>query len=365
MGPRAVDGVVFNGRFLTQRTSGVQRYARELLSASAWSWTGSATLAVPQRVDPKDAGAHGLGALRLEPVGRLSGHGWEQIELRASLRDRLLVNLCNTAPVYRENQLVVIHDAAVYRFPEAYGARFRLVYRAMLPDIARRSRKLLTISEFSASELMRYLGIGARSIDIVTNAGDHILRIPADDGILAAHGLETGRYLFAVGNANPTKNHALLHHLEPLLKERGLPLVLAGGELPAIFGQQDSAASPWFKRVGFVSDNALRALYEHAMGFVFPSLYEGCGVPPLEAMHCGCPVIAAQAAAIPETCGTAALYFDPRDGGSLVAACRRLIESAALGAELRAAGHERARQFSWKASSQRLAALIREAAGAG
>jgi glycosyltransferase involved in cell wall biosynthesis len=337
------------------------------LSAEAWAWEGGGRLplAVPRMVEPKDAGAHGLGAFALTPVGRLSGHGWEQIELRAQLKDRFLVNLCNTAPVHRETQLVVIHDAAVFRFPRAYSAQFRLVYRAMLPDIAQKSRRLLTISEFSASELMTYLGVSARAIDILPNAGDHILRVTPDAAILETHGLEAGRYLFAVGNANPTKNHALLQHIEPLLKEHALPLVLAGGALPAIFGRGTDVVSPWFKRVGFVSDNALRALYEHAKGFIFPSLYEGCGVPPLEAMHCGCPVIAARAAAIPETCGEAALYFDPTDAASLIAACRRLIESPSLGAELRAAGHERTRRFSWKASSQRLAAIITEAVAAG
>jgi glycosyltransferase involved in cell wall biosynthesis len=362
--PTAGRGIVVNGRFLTQRTSGVQRYARELLNALAALPRNAARpveatrLAVPSSVKRQASDPAWLSAYELHAVGRLSGHAWEQLELAGRLGDRLLVNLCNTAPLSRENQLVVIHDVAVWRHPEAFSRRFRLLYRILLPQIARKSRKLLTISAFSARELMSCLNVPGRSIEILPNAGDHILRATPEPSILQEHNLEAHRYVLAVGNANPMKNYAFLRCLEPLLSETRLPLVLAGGALPSVFAPDAAAAGPWIRRVGYVSDDALRALYENAMGFIFPSLYEGAGVPPLEAMHCGCPVLAAHSAAIPETCGEAAAYFDPRDPQSLINLCRRFIASPALRAELSAAGLAHTRRFSWSQSAQILQQII-------
>jgi len=272
---------------------------------------------------------------------------------------QFLVNLCNTAPLNRSNQLVVIHDTAVWRYPDAFSAAFRALYRVLQPSIARKSRMVATVSSFSAGELIHCFGLSPRTIEVIPNSGDHILRIRPEPSILAAHGLEAGRYLLAVGSANPTKNHAFLRHLEPLLAENHLPLVIAGARIPEVFAQSEAAASPWLRHVGYVSDGALRALYESAMGFIFPSLYEGFGVPPLEAMHCGCPVLAAKAAALPDTCADAALYFDPWDPGSLIKACRRFIGSAQLRGELQLRGRFRARQFDWTDSSMRLAALLK------
>lgn len=352
---------VINGRFLTQRMSGVQRYARELLFAlhEDNSAPGNDFVAVPRR--GADTNVPFASRFPVRTLGQLSGHVWEQLELAPAYGDRLLVNLCNTAPAFRENQLTIIHDVAVWRFPDAFSARFRLVYRALMPQIARHSRQLLTISTFSAAEIMDCLGVSARRIELVPNAGDHILRVRPDLTVLSQHGLEPGRYLLAVGNANPMKNYAFLQCLGPLLTEHQLPLVLAGGQLPNVFAAETGAGQPWLKRVGYVSDEALRALYDNAMGFIFPSLYEGCGVPPLEAMHCGCPVLAAKAAAVPETCGAAAAYFDPRDAHSLVELCRRFLDSQAMRQELQQAGFARTQQFTWRSSANKLARAMSQA----
>jgi len=347
-------GLIINGRFLTQRPSGVQRYARELLQA--WG-SGAGKSSKMNVMSPKAAlfDASPLpGPFKVQQAGRLSGHAWEQIELRTQCADAGLINLCNTAPIEHENQLVVIHDAAVWRQPEAYGWRFRTLYRRLLPAIARRSRRLATVSEFSARELRDVMGVGHRKIDIIPNGGDHILRHPSDPAVLETYGLERGRYLFAIGNSNSQKNLPFLKHLGSLLAEHKLQLVVAGGQLAHVFAAHERIEQPNVRHLGYVTDASLRALYEGAMALVFPSLYEGFGIPPLEAMFCGCPVLASNVASIPEVCGGAAAYFDPVDPDSLIKSTKRVLESAAWRDELRLAGLERARGYTWAKAADAL-----------
>ena len=117
-------------------------------------------------------------------------------------------------------------------------------------------------------------------------------------------------------------------------------------------------------QVGYVSDGELRALYENAVCFVFPSLYEGFGLPPLEAMHCGCPVIVSRCASLPEICGDAALYCDPNDPADLAAQIRVLAQSPSLRTELREAGLARVQRFTWKQSANCLSELMQQHFGA-
>ncbi|RZI80003.1 MAG: glycosyltransferase family 1 protein, partial [Rubrivivax sp.] len=182
--------------------------------------------------------------------------------------------------------------------------------------------------------------------------------------VLSRHELHGRPFFLAVASANPTKNLSLLReaHEQWARKagpDRAAPLVLVGGSNSRVF-RTDAPPSTDTVCIttGTISDGELKSLYQHALALVFPSVYEGFGIPPLEAMHCGCPVIAARAASLPEVCGSAAHYIDPNQPSSLVDALARLAGDAAYREQLSMAGRARAGHFSWRRSAQRLMNLV-------
>jgi glycosyltransferase involved in cell wall biosynthesis len=351
--------VLVNGRFLTRPATGVDRFALELLGALARRRElRGARLAVPRA----HAGLTGAAGLPVEATpGRigLDGHAWEQLQLPAQAGDDWLVNLCNTAPLAHRRQLVVVHDAAAVANPHNYSLAFRSWYRLMLGAVMRRAACVATVSAFSADELTRHFGRRPQGIEVIPEGGEHILRQPADRSVLERLGLgatDGPRYVLAVGSQSPNKNFAAVLQAMDRLDDPNVLLVAAGGGDARIYAPS-ALAHPRLRRTGYVSDAQLRALYEGAACFVFPSFYEGFGLPPLEAMCCGCPVIVSERASLPEVCGPAALYCDPADPATLAAALRRLLASPALADELRAAGHARAAQLTWDRAASTFTAL--------
>jgi glycosyltransferase involved in cell wall biosynthesis len=193
--------------------------------------------------------------------------------------------------------------------------------------------------------------------------GEHILREPADPGALSRHGLTAGQYALAVGTRAAHKNLDTLGDAAALLAARGLTLAAVGAVNPVVFRPAAADVKGAGAIVlGRVSDAELRALYEGALCLIFPSRYEGFGLPPLEAMACGCPVVTSRAGALPEVCGDAALYFDAADPRSLTEALQRLLDEAGLAAEMRQRGLARADEFSWRRAAEVLLRTIEPAA---
>ncbi len=345
--------IAINGRFLTQGTTGVQRFAREVTSAidrlaATGEWPQARVLHPPL---PAPASYEHLTA---QACGRRSGQLWEQLELPRAARRTFLLNLGNTAPLlHGPHQAVVIHDAGVFDTPESYSAAFRLWYRLMQKRLARAGALLLTVSEFSRGRIAEHLGIERARIAVLPEGGEHMLRAPADQAVLTRHGLQPGRFALAVGNPVAHKNLATLGAAAAVLAQQGMVLAAAGSADPGVYS---SAGAPpdSVRSLGRVTDAELRALYESALCLVFPSRYEGFGLPPLEAMTCLCPVIAARAGAVPEVCGRAALWFEPGDAAGLAAALARLLQEPGLAAELRETGRARAARFTWDAAARAL-----------
>jgi glycosyltransferase involved in cell wall biosynthesis len=342
--------LAINARFLTQKLSGVQRFSREVVTALAATGTPMRLLA------PRDAPASFAG-LPVEHVGRRSGQPWEQFDLPRAAGACHLLNLGNTAPLrLGARQTVVIHDAGVFDTPESYSFAFRAWYRALHWALPRRGTRILTVSEFSRDRLALHLGLPPQVIGVLPEGGEHALREPAEPGILARHGLAPRGYALAVGTRASHKNLGQLREAVALLASRGLKLAVAGAADAAVFrnaADVDSALA-----LGRVSDGELRALYENALCLIFPSRYEGFGLPPLEAMWCGCPVLAASAGAVPEVCGDAALWFDAAGPRSPAAALARLLADPLLAEHLRAAGRRRAATYSWSAAAEALLATL-------
>ena len=379
--------IAINGKFLGANLNGVHRtaayYSRELMRRAAdhAQNEGQVRLLTPP-------GAHGnpdFPGLVGQPVGGRfgvsfgGGQGWEMLTLPSAARGSLLVNFCNLAPLLHGNSVVMIHDAQTFLYPQDFTGKQAIFYRLLLPLIARRARRILTVSEFSRGSLAAH-GIGTpEKISVVHNGTDHILDNPADPAILAQHGLAAGKFVLTMGSSKYYKNMRVVFDAMRAPLPSGHTLVVAGGP-----GAQAYRAAGWEPPAGtiftgFVSDGELRALYESAAVFVFPSLTEGFGLPPVEAMHCGSPVVSARAGAMPEVLGpevqgsevqgsevrgpkapgAAALLVQADQPGEYRQAIMALLADAELHAKMREAGRVRASQLSWKAAGDRLWSLIR------
>jgi glycosyltransferase involved in cell wall biosynthesis len=357
--------VALNGRFLSQRVTGVQRHARELVRAidGLLQRPPSAGPALELSLLVPSNGELDLELRRIEirRVGRLGGQLWEQLELPFHSRGSLLLNLANTAPTFGPEQIVVIQDASVFTVPEAYSAAFGGWYRLMLPRWASRARLVLTNSEFSRADLVRWLRIPSEKIRVIGCGHEHILRISSEPGVLTRHRLGARPYVLAVSSLSRHKNLEAVAAAIQLLGPAACDFALAGPTNPRVFGHRPEAGPASVVQLGYVSDGELRALYEQAACLVYPSRYEGFGIPPLEAMACGCPVIASRAASLPEVCGDAVLYVDPEDPRQLAAAIRRVLCEEGLADELRRRGRERATRWTWARSAIGTLAAVREA----
>ncbi len=333
--------LVVNARFLTQNIVGVQRYALEV-SKRLKGLRPDTRFLTPKGVLHDDL-ADMLGA---EVVGRLSGHAWEQLELPLLVRGARLLSLCNTGPILYPRQVVTLHDASPFAVPEAYSGTFRSWYWVVFRGLKTTARGLTTVSHFSQRELARICGIRPERLEVIYNGREHILATPADPDILDRHNLREKPFLLAVGSSSPHKNFGRLVRALEQLGQTPFEVVIAGGSNPKVHAAT-GALPESVQHVGYVSDGELRALYEHATGFVHPAYYEGFGIPPLEAMTLGCPVVCSDAASLPEVCGDAALYFDPFDENDISAKIQRLMQDKPLQDRLRTLGSAQAERFSW------------------
>jgi len=347
-----------NGKFYAGGTNGVHRVADRLLrELDALAVTGAAPagwdmrLLLPARAN----WAPRFGAI--VPVPQAHGHSqwWEQAVLPFAARGGVLANFANLAPRLHRNKLTMVHDAQFRLSPESYPAKLRWGYRLLVPLGARSSRTVLTVSDYARDSLATFGIAPAAATQVLHNGADHILETPADPGVLAAHGLVPGGYALLFGSSARYKNLAVVFAAFAQAPP-GLRLAVIGTSRAALL-RAGLAPPPETVFVGTVDDAALRALYEGAHVLLYPSRTEGFGLPPVEAMLCGCPVIAAPAGAIPEVCRDAVRYAgmdDPADWARAVEALRvPEVRAAKI-----AAGRARAGAFTWRAAGVRLAAVL-------
>lgn len=354
--------IVINGRFLSQPVTGVQRYAREVTRGLDRLLQSDLNILKNYRfeiaVPSCDLTGGVYSNIPVRTVGQRQGHLWEQIDLPRYVGTALVINLANTGPLSNDNQITTIHDASVFAAPSGYSTAFRLWYRFMHRRIGKRAVRIITDSEFSKFELMRYCKVGQERLTVIPLGAEHILDVAADDLILTKHGLTPGRFVLAAGSLNPNKNLAALRETAHRLERHGVSLVIAGGGNQQVFQDSSLEFPDSVKFLGYVSDSELRALYQNARCFVFPSRYEGFGLPPLEAMACGCPVVSSNAASLPEICGAAARMVSPDDLNAMAAAVMQLITDESLHADLVRKGREQASRFSWSQTVRKWSDLL-------
>ena len=303
--------VYINGRFLTQRMTGAQRYALEMTKAidslissniiyknvECFIIAPSNTLYLPE-----------LQNIKIIRKGILFGHAWEQMELPFYTLDGFLINFCNCAPLLKRNQTVTLHDAAASAMPQALSWKFRVWYNFMFTWLGKSLNTIFTVSEFSKKELNKYYGILMDKIHVTYNGIDHIKRIKADESIISREGLNNKNYVLAVSSLNPYKNFPLILDVARYMPD--IEFIIVGGSNAKVFKNVGLNVPLNARFIGYISDEELMALYHHASVFVYPSLYEGFGIPPLEAMMCGCQVVVSNIEVFREIYGDSVEYCD-------------------------------------------------------
>jgi glycosyltransferase involved in cell wall biosynthesis len=329
--------VVVNGRFFAQQRTGVQRYGVETLRAldrllSRWPQYLQGTrwqLAIPR--DAADLPL--LENFEIHQLQFLRGHLWEQFSLALFARGAYLVNPSYSGPLGKRDQLITVHDAAVRAYPQMFSRSYRMINQLMMSVLAPRVETLMTVSRFSANELRRHFRLARNDAVVGREGWEHAVESPAADegAVLRRHGLHSAGFLLTVGSAKANKNFGLVAQAVRLLgDEQRLPVVVAGAFDARLYQSAPSTGDRSLRWLGFVPDAELGVLYRHAAWLIFPSLYEGFGLPPLEAMAHGCPVLAAHAASTSEIYGGAVLYFDPSDPASLAQLLREIsVDSVA------------------------------------
>jgi len=345
--------IYINGKFLLQQVTGVQRYALELfryidsfLQESSYQDLRVVCL-VPRGIYTVPNWRN----IEVRQVGINTGHLWEQIDLPLYSRGSLLFSPGNTGPLFYANQVITLHDASTFAVPQAYSRIFRAKYKLTFNALVRFSKMRLTDSQFSQRELGRYLGVRPERFRVILLGGDHFTETQADITILNRQGLTPKGYFLSVASQSLHKNFGSILQAASIYPD--FDFVAVGGSYSRVFQQVDLQSKlPNVHLLGYVNDHELKALYENALAFIFPSTYEGFGLPVLEAMNSGCPVLCSTSASLSEVGGDAVMYFDPHDTDSIVAVIENFISDSARAADLQIRGYKQARMFSWEKTAR-------------
>ncbi len=352
-----------NGRFLAQPLTGVQRYARSWVKAldqlldsgeiSAGAW--SVTLYVPQVQAAQQAlREFKLKNIKVKLVGFGSGYGWEQLQLPFSARDPVLINLGNVAPVVSllgpQKTIVTVHDLSFHTFPESYSRLYRLVYQILTPLIMDRADTILTVSQTEADSILKIYPQAQSRLHPIPNG-----HWPDDfdlDLITPINPIDRP-FVIAVGTLSARKNlRGILQAMELVNQKQELDLLMVGGR-PHIYQAVELKLAPTLKGrvhfVGNVDDHTLVSYYKAALGLVYPSFYEASGLPPLEAMACGCPVVVSDIPALQERCQDAGIYCQASSPKTIASGILQLLHPE-IRDRLRQRGYELAQSLTWKNS---------------
>lgn len=343
---RAVPDVLVNGRAAARRQlSGVERWAVELAERLPALRPGVYAVAAPPSA-----------------LAYQAGQAWEQGVLPVEARRRgarIILNPANLAPLRWPANVVVIHDAVALTHPEWFSAPYAAWQRRVLPAIARRALQVITVSAFSRDEIAATTGIDPARIAVVPGGVDE--RFHPDPGAAAAARAQLGLerpYALTVAGEGARKNLVVLGAAARALATHGIDLVAAGSRRAHHGAAADVSG---VRHLGYVDDALLPGLYAGARAFVLPSLHEGFGLPVVEAMAAGVPVVASDRGALAETCGDAALLVEPRRPDRVAEALVAVCTEEETAAPLRARGRLRASGLTWGATVAAVDAVLTDA----
>jgi glycosyltransferase involved in cell wall biosynthesis len=360
--------LAINGKFLGAKPTGVHRVAEQLIHQLGLRRSKLADLFAdaPGIIAPANVQDNSDVSFAIARGGLLRGQLWEQLDLPRLARGDLLLNLCNLGPMASRAAITMIHDAQVFITPDSYSRGFANWYRTVLPVIGRRHARILAVSEFSASQLVRFGVAKPEHISVIPNGADHLLAHEARPEIIGRLQLDPRAFVIALANVQAHKNVGLLlkAFADPALA--AIKLVLVGAATPQQFEALGHSVPPNAVFAGRIDDGEFRALLEQALCVAFPSTTEGFGLPPLEGMTVGCPAVLAPCGALPEVGGEAAIFAAADDPGQWVRVIHKLASEPDYWERYSRAGRERSGLFTWDRAGEKLVEAIRSvAAGDG
>lgn len=346
--------IYINARFLTQPLTGVQRFSVELCKELA-KLRSDLVFLVPSKLDILDQSL--LEKINIVEVKGGSGHFWEQFILPKYLKKHgnpLLLNLGNTAPVFYKNKIFTHHDITYIRFPESYSLRFRLIYQLIASLNFKNSLSFITVSEFSKKDISNFYNVEMEDIHVLYNGVNSSFK--ENKSLIS---VTEKPFALAVSSPSYHKNFSAL--IEAFNKiDNLIELKIIGSSTSIFKNSKNYEANPRINFLGRISDDELIELYQKAEFFVFPSLYEGFGIPPLEAQACGCPVISSNVASLPEVLQDSAYYFNPKDINSIRDAMLKVLNDSSLRKTLKNSGLNNVKRFSWYSSALKLDLLLND-----
>jgi len=334
--------IVINGRFLSRRVTGVERYGREIIQL----FRNSPALSGAEKYRVEQTRMNGL-----------AGHAWEQFVLPAKLKSNsILWSPANTGPLMVSNQALTIHDLSPLDHPEWFQKSFAAWYRLLLPILAKRVQVIFTPSEYTQQKVLKQLE--AKNVIVTPNGVDTNIFHP--EAIQKTYEFPN-KYILSVGSLQPRKNIRLLMDAWHTLKDdfRDSWLVIAG-ESGHVFRNIKFFGDERIRFMNYVNETDLPGLYAQAELLVLPSFDEGFGLPVIEAMACGTPIIASDGGALPEVVGDAGLIFELAKPNELIETIRKCLSDNHLRISLIEKGLARAKKFSWQKSAELIWTTLHE-----
>lgn len=344
--------IYVNGRFFEYNLTGVVRYSiavleeiDKLLNNNKYRFL-KICLLLPPNVNHITKYEN----IEVKKVGTHNGAYWEQWDILHYTKDGWLLSLASTGPILKRKQIIVMHDAKMARKWKS-DARFRQRYFLFCMGLilGKTLKKIITISQYAKIELEQYFYINPSKITVAYEGYEHILKIEEDKNTLNKYFLNKKQYILAVGGGS-AKNNILTVKAMQLINKKNIKLVLTGNIPENVLTKLKSYEN--VELIGRVSDEELVSLYKNALCLCFPSIAEGFGIPPVEAMALGCPVIVSDRDSLPEVCGKAALYCNPNDVNSLVKQLNLIVTNKNIGKQLVEEGEKNLKRFSWKKTAK-------------
>ena len=344
--------IFINGRFLTQKFSGVQKFSYEITKELVQNSNHDITVLVPKN--------HEINHLyrinfKIRYIGLFYGHLWEQISLPLFLSrkgEHLLLNFSNSAPIFSFNNFITIHDLSIYKDSTWFDFFYYHYYKILLPIIVRRAKQIITVSEFSKNEIIKKFSIQKNSIHVVYNG--------LSSFFLTKESIEKeNNSILFVGSMNNRKNLNIIIDLVYELPDFTFNLV-------GVNQEDFNKKFPLYRNniqikcLGNVYESKLTELYNSSKFFINPSLYEGFGLPIIEAFSRECVVLSSNIDVFHEICDDAAIYFNPNDGKDLLNKINKLVENKNQCDKLIQLAKNRLKLFNWHVETKKIIKLIQK-----
>ena len=342
--------IYINGRYLTQELTGVQRFSYEITNELVKNSIYDVIVLIPKKQKIKSNYRINF---KIEYVGFLKGHLWEQISLPLFLLKRnksLLLNFSNSAPIFYFNKFITVHDLSIFYNHFWFNFFYYNYYKLLLPMIVRTTKKIITVSKFSKNQIVQKFKIDEDMINVVYNGVSKSFNFDKN------FEKQNNSILF-VGSLNKRKNLNII--VEVVTKLENLTLNIVGvNQNDFIEHYPQHKSNDRIKCFGNIYGKKLAELYKSSLFYINPSYYEGFGLPIIEAFSSGCIVLVSNIEVFHEICLDAAVYFNPNNSNDLINKINELIDNKDLCQKLINLGKIRSNLFVWKEESKKIIKLI-------